>query len=199
VARFWNLKFLLIKPVQRVLKYPLLLKDSLSCTPTDHPDFAALRIACKEMSFVVGGINEVKRRKGMVQSIVSHKRNETGIQHAINKGFSRRTEKLKRSVGLSDTFVDKMYDKLVENDIKHCAQVEVIARDIETYVQELQGHVDRFIRFSSSIKGFSPQPAPKNPVHGRRPRRLLSHNHLTHNRRVRLILSQYPYGPWAST
>jgi hypothetical protein len=147
----------------------MLLKDSPSCTPTDHPDFAALQIACKEMSFVVGGINEVKRRKGMVQSIVRHERNETGI----NKGVSRRAEKLKQSVGISDTFVEKMYDKLVENDNKHCAQVEVIARDIET------AHVDRFIQFSSSIKGFFPQPAPKKsgarPANSASPKQESSH------------------------
>jgi hypothetical protein len=150
----WNLESLLIKPVQRVLKYPLLLKDLLSCTPTDHPDFAALQIACKEMNFVAGRINEVKRRKDMVQSIVGRKRNETDIRHAINKGISRRAEKLKQTVGFSQNLVDETYDKLVESYNMHCAQVEVIARDIEIYVQEIQGHVDRFIRFTSSMKGF---------------------------------------------
>jgi hypothetical protein len=150
----WNLESLLIKPVQRVLKYPLLLKDLLSCTPTDHPDFSALQIACKEMNFVAGRINEVKRRKDMVQSIVGRKRNETDIRHGISKGFQRRAEKLKQSVGLSDIVVDETYNKLLENYNMHCAQVEVIARDIEIYVQEIHTHVDRFIMFSTAIKDF---------------------------------------------
>ena len=35
----------LISPIQRVLRYNLLLKDLLKRTPPDHPDFAYLREA----------------------------------------------------------------------------------------------------------------------------------------------------------
>lgn len=42
----------LIKPVQRICKYPLLLKSLLDCTEGDHPDKANLGNAMKKMAEV---------------------------------------------------------------------------------------------------------------------------------------------------
>lgn len=150
----WNLESLLIKPVQRVLKYPLLLSQLLECTPASHPDQAALEIATKEMGFVAGRINEMKKRKDMVEKIVGRKRNESDIRHGISKVFTRRAEKLRQSVGLSEVVVDETFNKLFENYNMHCAQVEVVARDIEIYAADIQSHVDKFINFTSAFKFF---------------------------------------------
>ncbi|KAF8252774.1 hypothetical protein K440DRAFT_657945 [Wilcoxina mikolae CBS 423.85] len=150
----WNLESLLIKPVQRVLKYPLLLSQLLECTPANHPDQAALEIATKEMGFVAGRINEMKKRKDMVEKIVGRKRNESDIRHGISKVFTRRAEKLRQSVGLSEVVVDETFNKLFENYNMHCAQVEVVARDIEIYAADIQSHVDKFINFTSAFKFF---------------------------------------------
>lgn len=50
---------LLIKPVQRCLKYPLLLEQILQLTPPDHPDLAQLENAKMGMMAVADAINEV--------------------------------------------------------------------------------------------------------------------------------------------
>jgi len=150
----WNLESLLIKPVQRVLKYPLLLSQLLECTPPSHPDYPALEIASKEMTFVAGRINEMKKRKDMVEKIVGRKRNESDIRHGITKGFARRAEKLRQSVGLSEVVVDDTYNKLFENYNMHYTQVEVVHRDIEIYAMEIQGHVQNFIGFALSFRQF---------------------------------------------
>ena len=59
----WDLNTFLIKPVQRVLKYPLLLKKILESTPTEHASQKVLERACRLSSDVAHDINEIKRRK----------------------------------------------------------------------------------------------------------------------------------------
>jgi hypothetical protein len=64
----------LIKPVQRVLKYPLLLREILSLTSPTHDDHDDLSAAVKEIQDVADNINEIKRRKDIVEKIVGDKK-----------------------------------------------------------------------------------------------------------------------------
>ncbi|KAG5363344.1 hypothetical protein CJU89_2514 [Yarrowia sp. B02] len=57
----WTLDSLLIKPVQRLLKYPLLLKNLISVTLTSHPDYHNVRTALAEYEVVADRINSVKK------------------------------------------------------------------------------------------------------------------------------------------
>lgn len=54
---------LLIKPVQRIMKYPLLLAELWNSTPTDHPDNKPLQEALTTTKIINININEFKRRK----------------------------------------------------------------------------------------------------------------------------------------
>lgn len=54
---------LMIKPIQRVTKYPLLLCELRKSTPPSHPDFRALEDACAAVKDINVNINEFKRRK----------------------------------------------------------------------------------------------------------------------------------------
>lgn len=56
---------LMIKPVQRVMKYPLLLCELLNSTPASHPDHKALQDALFAMKNINVNINELKRRKDL--------------------------------------------------------------------------------------------------------------------------------------
>lgn len=56
---------LMIKPVQRVMKYPLLLCELLNSTPVSHPDHKALQEALSTMKNINVNINELKRRKDL--------------------------------------------------------------------------------------------------------------------------------------
>eukprot|EP01104_Vermistella_antarctica_P020636 TRINITY_DN8912_c0_g1_i1.p1 TRINITY_DN8912_c0_g1~~TRINITY_DN8912_c0_g1_i1.p1 ORF type:complete len:477 (+),score=114.02 TRINITY_DN8912_c0_g1_i1:90-1433(+) len=51
----------LIKPVQRICKYPLLLREVLKYTPDTHPDYAPLVEALDKLGEVASDINESKR------------------------------------------------------------------------------------------------------------------------------------------
>jgi hypothetical protein len=66
-SQAWDLNSFLIKPVQRVLKYPLLLKELKNTTEPDHPDYAMLTDAIRRMKLVATAINEGKRRKELVE------------------------------------------------------------------------------------------------------------------------------------
>jgi hypothetical protein len=66
----WDLPSLLIKPVQRCLKYPLFIQSLLGCTSIDHPDRPALEQASVRILKVAEDINELKRRQEMVSRIV---------------------------------------------------------------------------------------------------------------------------------
>lgn len=54
----WDLSSLLIKPVQRILKYPLLLKELTKFTAKDHPDYESIGLGLKEIENVVDRINK---------------------------------------------------------------------------------------------------------------------------------------------
>lgn len=57
-----NLNAFLIKPVQRVCKYPLFLRDLLGYMLPSHPAFEVLLQAKEKISAVVQRINENKRK-----------------------------------------------------------------------------------------------------------------------------------------
>lgn len=56
---------LMIKPIQRVMKYPLLLCELRNSTPPSHPDFRALEEAFAAVKDINININELKRRKDL--------------------------------------------------------------------------------------------------------------------------------------
>jgi hypothetical protein len=66
----WDLASLLIKPVQRVLKYPLLIQQILNGTAKTHPDYAQLSLAFEEIQAVADEINHVKRRKDLAETLI---------------------------------------------------------------------------------------------------------------------------------
>lgn len=60
----------LIKPIQRICKYPLLLKEVVKATPEDHPDYENLVKATEEINDVVGHVNEGKRVAEAMQKVI---------------------------------------------------------------------------------------------------------------------------------
>ena len=56
---------MLIKPIQRILKYPLLLDKLLQLTPKDDTDYKSLSAAVITIGKVAQDINELKRRKDL--------------------------------------------------------------------------------------------------------------------------------------
>ncbi|GAB1203848.1 hypothetical protein APSETT445_002488 [Aspergillus pseudonomiae] len=150
----WDLDSLLVKPVQRILKYPLLLSELLESTPKDHPDRAALVSALEEVTNISVRINELKKRADVVGQVVGRKRKESDVRAGLSKAFGRRTEKLKQQVGLSDMVEDKEYDALSQRFGDNFFQLQVVMRDAEGYTREVQGSMDCFGGITSAIEEF---------------------------------------------
>jgi len=77
------LQSFLIKPIQRVCKYPLLLRELIRYTPEDHPDYAPLNGAMAKINEVVGKINEGQRMLEGLHRIVELQSQIEGVQDLI--------------------------------------------------------------------------------------------------------------------
>lgn len=150
----WDLDSLLVKPVQRIVKYPLLLDQLLSSTPSDHPDRESIVKALEEVTNISVRINEMKKRADLVGQVVGRKRKESDVRAGLSKAFGRRTEKLKQHVGLSDMFEDKEYDVLSQRFGDGYFQLQVVMRDVEVYTQAAQASMDHLNDFVGAIEGL---------------------------------------------
>ena len=149
----WDLDSLLVKPVQRILKYPLLLKELVEVTPDNHPDFTMLDTVAREMVGVSKRINDMKKRADLVGQVAGASKKRKDFEGRVGlKAFSRRTEKFKQQVGLSDHVQDEAYDNVAEKFGMHFFQVQVVMRDIEMYTNDVQTYVSRFNDFLLAIE-----------------------------------------------
>ncbi|KAI0941508.1 hypothetical protein AcW1_003383 [Taiwanofungus camphoratus] len=71
LSHAWDLPSLLIKPVQRLLKYSLLLSAIIDETPDAHSDKANLKLAKERMEEVARGVNEGRRRREVVKEVLT--------------------------------------------------------------------------------------------------------------------------------
>uniref|UniRef100_A0A8C6F5V9 Rho guanine nucleotide exchange factor 38 n=1 Tax=Monodon monoceros TaxID=40151 RepID=A0A8C6F5V9_MONMO len=126
---------LMIKPIQRVMKYPLLICELRNSTPPSHPDFRALEDAFAAVKDINVNINELKRRKDLV---LKYKKNDEDESlkdklsklniHSISKKSKRVTNHLKiltrgESQVKDDTFnrEEKLFRSL-EKTVRHCVK-----------------------------------------------------------------------------
>jgi len=65
-----NLQGFLIKPLQRVTKYPLLLKALLEYTPPTHPDYGNLTTCLQDLQDVVSVINDHTKRNDNISLLL---------------------------------------------------------------------------------------------------------------------------------
>ncbi|KAM9294846.1 rho guanine nucleotide exchange factor 38 isoform 2-T2 [Morus bassanus] len=126
---------LMIKPVQRVMKYPLLLSELLNSTPAYHPDHKALQDALFAMKNINVNINELKRRKDLVLKYKRNDDDETLKEkfsrlniHSITKKSKRVTSHLKILTGGEPQVKDQIFNKeeklfrSLEKTVKLCVK-----------------------------------------------------------------------------
>lgn len=141
----WDLDSLLVKPVQRILKYHLMLTQLLQHTPADHPDHGDLTWASNEMKEVGDRLNELKRRQEVISAVRGNrKRKESDVRTGLAKAFGRRTEKVKQEVVPVKVEEDKEYIKLQEKYGDHYFQLQVVMRDVTMYTAEVDAFVNNF-------------------------------------------------------
>lgn len=80
----------LIKPVQRVMRYPLLLMELLNSTPESHPDKAPLTSAVLAVKEINVNINEYKRRKDLGKKSILASREGYALDSDLLKSYFTR-------------------------------------------------------------------------------------------------------------
>eukprot|EP00041_Stephanoeca_diplocostata_P031615 m.989012 g.989012 ORF g.989012 m.989012 type:complete len:1298 (+) comp23995_c0_seq6:220-4113(+) len=106
-TKCWDLSSILIKPVQRILKYPLLLRELAKKTPADHADYADIVQAETLLSKIGTAINEGRRTKEILEKYSASgdgkkARNPHGIMHTISKKSIRIKQRVTRRSNVAD-------------------------------------------------------------------------------------------------
>ncbi len=91
----WDLPSLLIKPVQRILKYPLFLKEMINATECSHGDFHSLEEAFMEMSRVVDRIDRLAGRRDISTSTHQRRKSDHDVKYGIGRQFGKSNGKQK--------------------------------------------------------------------------------------------------------
>uniref|UniRef100_A0A8C4ZTZ8 Rho guanine nucleotide exchange factor 38 n=1 Tax=Gadus morhua TaxID=8049 RepID=A0A8C4ZTZ8_GADMO len=141
-----NMGSLLIKPVQRIMKYPLLLGELWQATPNDHPDYLPLQEAYTAIKIINVNINEFKRRKDIV---MKYKRadDEGSLRERLQKINIRSIRKkgdrfagyLKILAGAESQVKDEAFDKEEKLFRSLEKAVKQLVKDVHFYLQQAQG------------------------------------------------------------
>ncbi|KAI6046273.1 hypothetical protein EDC04DRAFT_2864786 [Pisolithus marmoratus] len=143
----WDLPSLLIKPVQRLLKYSLLLGAIIDSTPDSHGDRAALVEAKQKMEDVARSINEERRRWEVVREVLGNTafQNTNGKSkkgsNGVNMGVAMTgTVHLGRMKALRPSKIKEITETGIDN-----AEAAEVAR-LESELQRYATFFDRLAR-----------------------------------------------------
>ncbi|KZT72348.1 hypothetical protein DAEQUDRAFT_31980 [Daedalea quercina L-15889] len=168
----WDLPSLLIKPVQRLLKYPLLLGAIIEETPDAHPDKVNLKRAREKMEEVARGVNEGRRRREVIKEVLSgassgtpSKRNSDpkpkpkkkglniGVSASVSlgrmKSFSTKSVKAKEGAE-----ADQEAEQVVRlgEQVKECEVfARAFAKEAVEWCKTMQGLMAQLSRWSTSF------------------------------------------------
>ena len=146
----WDLDSLLIKPMQRITKYPNLIGTLLVHTPEDHPDRQSLLEAKTLLENSIIEINKTKKNFELVGQIVGRKRKESDVKAGFVRAFGKRVDKLQAPGArqMDDTEYQKLNEKFSDDYLR----LQVVLRDVEFYTRQVSEYVHEFLRYLSSIE-----------------------------------------------
>ncbi|XP_036754966.2 dynamin-binding protein isoform X2 [Manis pentadactyla] len=143
-TNYINLGSFLIKPVQRVMRYPLLLMELLNSTPDSHPDKVPLTSAVLAVKEINVNINEYKRRKDLVlkyrkgdEDSLREKISKLNI-HSIIKKSNRVSSHLKHLTGFAPQIKDEAFEETEKNFRMQERLIKSFIRDLSLYLQHIR-------------------------------------------------------------
>ncbi|XP_047681072.1 dynamin-binding protein isoform X1 [Prionailurus viverrinus] len=143
-TNYINLGSFLIKPVQRVMRYPLLLMELLNSTPESHPDKVPLTNAVLAVKEINVNINEYKRRKDLVlkyrkgdEDSLMEKISKLNI-HSIIKKSNRVSSHLKHLTGFAPQIKDEAFEETEKNFRMQERLIKSFIRDLSLYLQHIR-------------------------------------------------------------
>nr|XP_058918196.1 rho guanine nucleotide exchange factor 37 isoform X3 [Kogia breviceps] len=139
-----GLSFLLVIPLQRITKYPLLLQKILENTLPDASAYPVLQRATSALQDVVTNINEYKRRKEVaskytkVEHLSLRERLARINMHTLSKKTTRLSQLLKQEAGLVPRTEDKEFDDLEESFHWVSLCVTELKSNVAAYLDNLE-------------------------------------------------------------
>ncbi|XP_040353333.1 rho guanine nucleotide exchange factor 37 isoform X1 [Herpailurus yagouaroundi] len=144
-----GLSFLLVIPLQRITKYPLLLQKILENTDPDASAYPVLQRAASALQDVNANINEYKRRKEVaskytkVGQLTLRERLARINTHTLSKKTTRLSQLLKQEAGLVPRTEDKEFDYLEER----LHWVSLCVTETKNNVAVYLANLEAFLRF----------------------------------------------------
>ncbi|XP_029439402.1 rho guanine nucleotide exchange factor 37 isoform X2 [Rhinatrema bivittatum] len=139
-----NLSFFLVMPVQRIMRYSLLLKNILENVPSYDVAYSSLQRAVVAMDELSCNINEYKRRKEVatkytkVEELSLMERFSRLNKHTISKKGTRLSQRLKHEAGLAQRTENKEFDALAETFQDLTLQVTHLKENLATHLRNLE-------------------------------------------------------------
>jgi len=150
----WDLDSLLIKPVQRMLRYPLLLDDLISKTPPDHPDLPSMRAATESIKQIASRIEMAKNRQATLRAATSEgkkEKNKGRLGKTIVKAFISNKDRAKTMQEASQIFEDREYNQVTQKFGGHFFQIQIVIRDFDQYLDAI---TEQMLQLNSVMLGF---------------------------------------------
>jgi hypothetical protein len=144
MTQAWDLNSLLLKPCQRLLKYPLLIDGLIKSSDPDHPDLHNLHQAHEELKLINNRINDAKKRADTFRAATSEGKKEKtkgkGFGKTIVKAFVPKVDKNKAYDEADKTFKDQDYKSREQKFGGHFFQLQIVIRDFEQYLDAITEH-----------------------------------------------------------
>lgn len=158
----FDIQSVLIKPVQRILKYPLLLNELIKCTVDTNPDKPGLLRAIKMITDLATNINELKRRKDLVvkyrneadrQSSFSSRLSKLNM-HTLKKKYSRFNFKFSSTIGLAKESKDEDFEQVVHHFRSLEKSVKLFLKNLAFFIESLEAYVRTLYTLTDEIALF---------------------------------------------
>ncbi|PVH95995.1 hypothetical protein DM02DRAFT_536172 [Periconia macrospinosa] len=162
----WDLDSLLVKPCQRMLKYPILLDDLIAKTAPDHPDLAQLKRANETIKAIALRIEDAKSRQQTLRAATSEgkKQKKKGrFGNNIVKSLISNKDRAKNLQEAALVFEDQEYNQITQKFGGHFFQIQIVIRDFDQYLDattEQMLHLNRMMHDFVDVadNGFSANP-----------------------------------------
>lgn len=145
LSHAWDIASLLIKPVQRLLKYSLLLAAIIDETPDTHGDKENLRLARVRMEEVARNVNEGRRRAEVVKEVLTAKKKPVNVSVAASVNLTKMKSLRQGTRG----------GAVAEQDVNgEAAQVERMQAElkrIDMFAQQFAKNVVDWARMTSNV------------------------------------------------
>ncbi|XP_032357927.1 dynamin-binding protein isoform X1 [Etheostoma spectabile] len=185
-TNYINLGSFLIKPVQRVMRYPLLLMELLGATPESHHDRPQLTQALQAIKEINVNINEYKRRKDLV---VKYRKGDEDTfidkisklsMHSIIKKSNRVSSHLKHLTGISPQIKDEAFDEAEKKFRLQERLIKSFIRDISLYLQHIRESASVKVLAAISFCDIYTERSVLDPERFQRAHRCISDKQFTH-------------------